>query len=171
MKIIDLFINLKVFCGELSKDNNFKKHILFLVWVSVIFVILWFVKTFYLILSPNHFNDDIALYAELFQTIAITLVWKFLLFLVVDFLAIFRFSVVIAYIAKLAGDLFKIKLKFKDYWKIVCSITVIIIPVIIVQLLLDIALLSKFYPVFSTIVGIYTVVLLVIGVRKFVEVS
>src|SRR3989338_147496 len=168
-KIFGLVTEPRKFFKELYQDNNYKKHIIFLLYVSILFVVIWFARIFYLIFSPNHFNDTISLYAELFKVIDIRTFGIFILFLLVDIIAIFVFSIVIAFIAKIASSLFKIKFDFRYYWKITCYVTGLIIPIVLIQFLLDIMLLSEFYLAISVIAGLYSIILLIFGVRVFSE--
>lgn len=167
LNVMDLVLKPRTFFVTLYSNNNYRKHALFLTLVSVLFVVLWFIRIFYLIFSPNHFNDEIALYAELFKVLDIRTVGIFLLFLVVDTLVIFAFTSVFALVANVVSHLLKLRLPYKYYWKISCYLTTLIIPLLLIQLLLDVTMLSDFYAIAATIVSVYGIVLFILGVNVF----
>ena len=167
IKILNLVIKPRLFFKELYEDNDYKKHVRFLTYISVLFIIIWFIRIFYLIFSPNYFNNEVAIYAELFKVIDFRTLGKFLIFLILDIIAIFLFSFAIALLAKLISQFFKIKLKFSQFWKIVCYILVFIIPLIFLQFLLDILLIPQFYLIVSAVISLYNFALLILGIKVF----
>ena len=172
IKLTDLLVNPRSFFEHLYKDNDYKKHIRFLLFVSVVFVVIWFARILYVISSPNHFLvEDVAVYSELFQVRDMMAFGVFLLFLLVDILVFFVFSVAIAFIAKLVGYIFKIKLDFRYYWKITCYISWLAVPLMMIKFLLDVLLLSEVYSFVGTSVNIYGLILLIFGVKVFSEQS
>jgi hypothetical protein len=167
LKIVDLFLNPQYFFKSLYEDNDYRKHALFLVKISVLFVIVWFGRILYLILNPNHFNEEIALYTELFKVLDIKALGIISLFFILDTIVLFIYVFIIAFLSNLISRIFKVHLQFAAYWKIACYTTALIVPLGIVQLLLDMTLLSKFYAIAAAAISIYGLALLILGIKVF----
>ena len=118
ISILFLLTNPKRFFNQLQNDNNYKRHLLYLLIISIIFHILWFSKILF-ILNNKHVNEQEALiYIHFFNSFTFKFIYYFIIFLVFDIVIIFILTMIIAILLKGICFLFNKNLNFKNFWKI-----------------------------------------------------